>query len=60
MRAYNFPMRAFLLSALLLTLAACGLKDDLYLPETPTVEPAAVPADEASPAPEDGSGTEAR
>lgn len=59
MRAYNFPMRAFLLSALLLTLAACGLKDDLYLPETPTVEPAA-PADEASPAPEGSSSTEAQ
>lgn len=59
MRAYNFAMRALLLSAALLTLAACGLKDDLYLPETPTVD-SVPPSGTAAPAPENGTSTETR
>lgn len=53
-------MRAFLLSAVLLTLAACGLKDDLYLPETPTAETPPAPAGQATPAPDEASSTETR
>lgn len=36
-------MRALFIIAALLALTACGLKDDLYLPEPKTAEPANTP-----------------
>lgn len=41
-------MRVLLVFVALLSLVACGLKDDLYLPEAKTAEPANTPGDAAS------------
>jgi predicted small lipoprotein YifL len=45
-------MRVLLIVAALLSLVACGLKDDLYLPEAKTIESANTPNGETPSTPE--------
>jgi predicted small lipoprotein YifL len=41
-------MRTLFILAVLLSLVACGLKDDLYLPDAKTIEPANTPGETPS------------